>query len=223
MQNTASSWSKSITLLPWLSVMLSVFTLWGYVLMVMLTIENITVELAVAVIGAAAVVIAALIAGVVALIGQWRQLKQDGKTIDSIQKNTDLLSPLANRIHEDSAKSKDVLVETVVPKMTDIGARNQKIDFIASELAYHKRLKNDLSKGAGGRDTTLASINKVYEENARLNSQYTGAQEQLMRLMGENSSLNARNQVLESELEQAQREVGRLTTLLQQLGYEPEI
>ncbi len=223
MQDAASSWSKSITLLPWLPVMISVFTLWGYVLMVMLMNENITVEIAVAVIGAAAVVIAALIAGVVALIGQWRQLKRDGKTIDSIQKNTNSLSPLANRIHEDSAKSKDVLVETVVPKMADIGARNHKIDFIASELAYHKRLKSSLSEDAGGRDTTLAAINKVYEENARLNSQYAGAQEQLLRLMGEVSSLNARNQVLESELGQAQREVERLTSLLQQLGYEPEI
>ena len=186
MQDTISSWSKSITLLPWLSAVISVFTLWGYVLKVILTVENLGVKLTVAVIGVAATVIAALIAGAVALIGQWRQLKRDEKTIVST-------------------------LSEIKPKIDNIDHRtekqSEKIDILVADVEYRKRLEASFPKGVSGKEMIRAGTTAMLEENENLLRQYRKlslaynvAQNQISELSTENTTLRNKIQELEIKL-----------------------
>ena len=157
-------------------------------------------DLIIAIIAAAATILAALITVIGKQFSQSKQFKRDGKTIDGISSDTSDMKSKMQRIDDNAGKSRDLLVESVNPALEKIKERNAKIDFIAGEMEYQKRMKSSLSESASGRDSVLASISVVYEENARLNEQYRRAQERIIHLSVENNQLQEKVTSLKKDL-----------------------
>lgn len=197
-QNNDFSWE----LLPFGVVVFSIFHMWGAII---ISFEDISTGLWVAIIGAFATIGAAVITGVIALVGQWRQAKRDGKAIDKINSDTSEMKPTVHKIDDNTSKIRDIVIESVVPSMVDVRNRNSKIDFIAGELEYQKRLQQDLPKDNRNRDTVLAEIRSVYERNAALSVQHAEAQHRISSLTAENAVLRSKIAELNAELQREQR------------------
>lgn len=141
-------------------------------------------------------VVVALIGVIGTLIVEFLQLKRDGKTIDGINatanntdKTTSMMQQAIQGIENTTSKTHEKIISSVSENIDSIRARNDKIDFIVKEFEYHKRIKNEFSEGASGRDIILAGITAVYEENARLNNQHRDDREALMDLLRKNAEL----------------------------------
>lgn len=151
----------------------------------------------------------AVIGGTIPLITTFIQLKRDGKTIDAISLNTAKIEPTVMDIKEDTTKTKNVVVDELKPVLNEIGKRNEKIDFLATELAYQNRLKNSFTENVTSRDVMLAGITAVYEENARLSEQHRNDQEKIISLTVERNNLKRKLQKAENELRQYQNDRSR--------------
>lgn len=164
-------------ILPWLPAVIAICYLWGYIVMVILAATNYITEIAVACIGGAAVVIAALIAGIIALVGQWKQLKRDGKTIDKICGQASDMKPQVEEIQS--------TVKAIEPSIIRIEDRSSKIDAIASTVQSFNQMKEATAKESP--DKVIAAIVSVYD--------------QLIKTTEENNALLKENQELKNELE----------------------
>ncbi len=149
------------------------------------------------------VAIAVGLIGVVGtLIVALLQLKRDGKTIDSISSTT-------TGIDKDTAIVKvevqtiSTNVSSILPNINTLTASTSKLDFIAQEFEYQKRIKQEFSENAGGRDFLLAGISSIYEENARLAQLHREDQETVVKLVAQVGNLSRRVTQLEKELQDA--------------------
>lgn len=132
-------------------------------------------------------IVVAIIGVVGALLASLLQLKRDGKTIDKLDGRAEQLPAIA----ENAKKSVSVLAEQLKPQVDQISERNKKIDFIAGELEYQKRLNERVSSGVDSRDAILESIKKLYEENARLSAALQSEKEKNYALSIENEKLKS--------------------------------
>ena len=99
------------------------------------------------------------------------QLKRDGKTIDKIDNRTEDISKATftvNNISTSVDKANEML-NSITPEIKTISHTTNKIDFIASEIEYQKRLNEKVSTDISNKDVIVETIKKLYEENARLN------------------------------------------------------
>ena len=131
-------------------------------------------------------IVGSLIGVAGALVINYFQLRRDGKTIDGISSNT--------------KKTYEVIFESITPLLSKIEERNSKIDSIAAEVEYQKRLKSDFSTSASGKEVLIAGIQTVFEENARLNLQHKSDEEKIAALISENRSLTRQVKRLRAEL-----------------------
>ena len=182
-QHRTSIWEEWYLILPWFPVGLAIINLWGEVFM-----DN--GDLITAIIAAAGVILAALIAGVVALIGQSRQLKRDGKSIDETKAIASDIQPKINNIDHRTEK------------------QSEKLDIIIADVEYRKRLEANFPNGVSGRDLIQAGIQKLLSEGSELNLQYQElslkyqqAQNRIMELNAENSQLKGQLSLLKSKLQ----------------------
>lgn len=153
-----------------------------------------TQELIYTIISAAAVILAALIAGIVTLIVQSKQLKRDGKSIDEAKNAVSDMQPKVGSIHSST--------ETMKTSLIKIEERNSKIDSIATEIEVFKRIKSETAGSSIRPEALLASVQSVLEENAQLRKQNYDAQQRIIILTTENNRLQFRNQQLEAALKQ---------------------
>lgn len=145
-------------------------------------------------------IVVALIGVVGALLVNYYQLRRDGKTIDGISSNTSEIHPTVKNINNNTEKTKEVILESIAPLLSKIEERNSKIDSIAAEVEYQKRLKSDFSTSASGKEVLIAGIQTVFEENARLNLQHKSDEEKIKALTSENRSLTRQVKRLRAEL-----------------------
>lgn len=131
-------------------------------------------------------IVGSLIGVAGALVINYFQLRRDGKTIDGISSNTE--------------KTYEVILKSITPLLSKIEERNSKIDSIAAEVEYQKRLKSDFSTSASGKEVLIAGIQTVFEENARLNLQHKSDEEKIAALSSENRSLTRQVKRLRAEL-----------------------
>lgn len=150
-------------ILPWLPVVISICCLWGYIVMVILTATNYTIEIAVACIGGAAVVIAALIAGVIALVGQWKQLKRDGETINKISGQASDIRPKVEEIQS--------TVKAIEPSIVRIEDRSSKIDTIAAAVQSFSQMKESTADKTVSPEELIAKISSVYDQLAKVSEE----------------------------------------------------
>lgn len=178
---------KCCIFLLWLPVGLSLINLWRVVFMG-------TQELIYTIISATAVIVAALIAGIVTLIVQSKQLKRDGRIIDSISSDTSNMMP--------KIENTNSAVNSMVKGIDKIEERNSKIDAMATEIEVFKRLKSEAGGSMVKPEVLLAAISSVLEENANLRQRHQEDQQKILALSVENNRLQLRNQQLESTLKQ---------------------
>lgn len=183
----SSSLDKLCMFSLWCPVGLSLINLWRVVFMG-------TQELVYTIISAAAVIAAPVIAGIVTLIVQSKQLKRDGRIIDSISSDTTDMMPKVENINSS--------VNCMVKDVIRIEERNSKIDAIATEIEVFKRLKSEAGGSSVKPEILLATISSVLEENANLRQQHQEDQQKILTLSIENNRLQFRNQQLESTLKQ---------------------
>ncbi len=169
-------------ILPWLPAVIGACCLWGYIVMVMLAAGNGTMEITVAWIGAAAVVLGAIIAGVVALFGEWKQLKRDGKTIDKISDHASELKPKVENIE----------------KMAE--QQSAQMDALVSDLDHRKRMEAQYPQGIAGKDMMMSGINEMLAQYEKISAQYQKAQEKITSLKIENAQLRNQNQQLKAKV-----------------------
>lgn len=143
-----------------------------------------TQELIYTIISAAAVIAAPIIAGIVTLIVQSKQLKRDGRVIDETKAIATDIQPKVNNIDYRTEK------------------QLEKIDVLVAEVDYRKRVEANFPSGLSGRDLIHAGTQKLIDEGAERNLQYQElslkyqqAQNRIMELNAENSQL--RSQVAE--------------------------
>ena len=143
-----------------------------------------TQELIYTIISAAAVIAAPIIAGIVTLIVQSKQLKRDGRVIDETKAIATDIQPKVNNIDYRTEK------------------QLEKIDVLVAEVDYRKRVEANFPSGLSGRDLIHAGTQKLIDEGAERNLQYQElslkyqqAQNRIMELNVENSQL--RSQVAE--------------------------
>ena len=132
-------------------------------------------------------IIVAIIGVVGVLIASLLQLKRDGKTIDKLDGRTEHIPAIA----DNTKKSVEMLTERIAPQIDQVSTRNDKIDLIASEIEYQKRLNDRVSTGVDSRDVILESIKKLYMENAQLSTALQAEKEKNYTLSIENEKLKA--------------------------------
>lgn len=172
-----SSLDKLCMFSLWCPVGLSLINFWRVVFMG-------TQELIYTIISAAAVIAAPIIAGIVTLIVQSKQLKRDGRVIDETKAIATDIQPKVNSIDYRTEK------------------QLEKIDVLVAEVDYRKRVEANFPSGLSGRDLIHAGTQKLIDEGAERNLQYQElslkyqqAQNRIMELNAENSQL--RSQVAE--------------------------
>lgn len=172
-----SSLDKLCMFSLWCPVGLSLINFWRVVFMG-------TQELIYTIISAAAVIAAPIIAGIVTLIVQSKQLKRDGRVIDETKAIATDIQPKVNNIDYRTEK------------------QLEKIDILVAEVDYRKRVEANFPSGLSGRDLIHAGTQKLIDEGAERNLQYQElslkyqqAQNRIMELNAENSQL--RSQVAE--------------------------
>lgn len=172
-----SSLDKLCMFSLWCPVGLSLINFWRVVFMG-------TQELIYTIISAAAVIAAPIIAGIVTLIVQSKQLKRDGRVIDETKAIATDIQPKVNNIDYRTEK------------------QLEKIDVLVAEVDYRKRVEANFPSGLSGRDLIHAGTQKLIDEGAERNLQYQElslkyqqAQNRIMELNAENSQL--RSQVAE--------------------------
>lgn len=145
-------------------------------------------------------IVGSLIGVAGALVINYFQLRRDGKTIDGISSNTSEIHPTVKNINNNTEKTNKAIFESITPLLSKIEERNSKIDSIAAEVEYQKRLKSDFSTSASGKEVLIAGIQTVFEENARLNLQHKSDEEKIKALTSENRSLTRQVKRLRAEL-----------------------
>lgn len=183
-QDRPSSLDKWCMFSLWLPVGMSLVNLWRVVFM-----DN--QDLIVAIISAAAVILAALIAGIITLIVQSEQLKRDGKTIDETKTITSDMHPKINNIDYRTEK------------------QTEKLEVIVADIEYRKRLEATYPKGVSGRDLIDIGTQQLINEGSALNLKYQElslryqeAQNRIMELNTQNSQLRSHVSQLKSRLKE---------------------
>lgn len=180
-------------LLPWIVVILSIINMWG---MIFMNLADIPTAIWVAIIGAAATVGAAIIAGAVALIGQWVQAKRDGKALESIGSETGAMKPKVDNI--------DTVVKKISKDITKIEDRSQQISSIAAAVESFKYLKDRSSGSSIKAEEFIAQMTNVFQERANLTAQHESDQAQIAELKKQNRILAREKQQLEIEVKTLQ-------------------
>lgn len=176
------------TLLPWAVVVLSVINMWRMILMSMMDISVTTVD---AVIGAAGAIVAALIAGIITLIVQNRQLKIDSGILAEIRKNTvEDIKPSAAAAQNSTSRTE--------PLVTEIDTlQNRQMEILAalsSDLDHRKRMEASAgSRAVSDRDLICATVTDLF-------SRYAKAERQIETLSQENAQLKEQLWQAEQEL-----------------------
>ena len=184
---------------PWellsrIIIILSLFNLWGLAIM---SIKDIPTAIWVAIIGAAATIIGTLIANTGSLIGQGRQLKRDGKTIEQIRETANTApASLEKAIQNSEAKICEKLTDqdkNLIASLTEIksstGAMQRQIENLNMHRANSPVQMNAL----------VAAITEMYAQHDR-------DQKTIESLQNEIAELKRRNQELENTL--LQRDLG---------------
>ena len=182
-------------LLPWIVVVLSIFNMWR---MIFMNISDIPAGVWAAVIGAAATVGAAIIAGAVALIGQWRQAKNDGEVIKGINSDTKDMQPKVGNI--------DTTVKAMADNVIRIEDRSKQISSIATAVESFKFLKDNTSDKAISPEVLLAQMSSVFEDRARLEAQHKIDQKKIIELTMQKKALEEQYQSLRAEIRIMKRE-----------------
>ena len=107
-------------ILPWIAVVFSIINMWGNFFM---GLEDISVSIWFSIISAGATLGAAIIAAAVALFGQWRQAKRDGKTINNINENTSNTFDIGRNIADMSKSTSNGINDLI----SDLKHRKSKI------------------------------------------------------------------------------------------------
>lgn len=107
------------------------------------------------------------------LIVTFIQLKRDGKTIDQINTTSNSIN-LATTVTKEKAEK----IPEISAAVNSIVARNDKIDALAKEMEFQKRLKDEYSNGFN-RDHLMAEMNAVFENNASLHAQLRESKKQI--------------------------------------------
>lgn len=107
------------------------------------------------------------------LIVTFIQLKRDGKTIDQINATSNSIN-LATTITKEKAEK----IPDISAAVNSIVARNDKIDALAKEMEFQKRLKDEYSNGFN-RDHLMAGMSAVFEDNASLHAQLRESKKQI--------------------------------------------
>lgn len=171
-----------------------------------MSIEDIPTAIWVAIIGAAATIIGTLIANTGSLIGQGRQLKRDGKTIDQIHETTKAAEPKIGNIEKSCDKICEKLNnqdKNLITSLTEIksstGAMQRQFENLNMYRANSPIQMNAL----------VAAITEMF-------AQHDKDQKRIDLLERENFELKQRNQSLEAQLRQSS------TTDREQDTWEPE-
>lgn len=128
---------------------------------------------------ALATIAAALIAGIIALVGQWKQLKRDGKTIDKIYGQASDMKPQVEEIQS--------TVKAIEPSIIRIEDRSSKIDTIAAAVQSFNQMKESAAEKTTSPEKVIAAITSVYD--------------QLVKVTEEKNTLLKENLELRNELE----------------------
>lgn len=183
-------------ILPWLPAVIGACCLWGYVIMVMLSATNNAIEIVVAYIGGVAVIGGALIAGVIALIGQWRQLKRDGKTINKISDHASDMKPKVEEIQS--------AVRAIGPSIIRIEDRSSKIDTIAAAVQSFSQMREETADKTIPPEELIAKISSIYAQLAKVSEEKAvllKENEELKRELKKQKALNHSFQKSNRELE----------------------
>ena len=188
-QKDPAIWRQKLWL--WLPTTLSLFYLWGLIVM--------EFDLISAIIGGAVTLVVSVLTLFGVQLSESRQLKRDSESIKET-KNIAADTKL-------TVTGLNASVEAIKPSISQIDDRTKKIDSIATEIAIFRELRNGTSGGVRP-EVMLASMSAVFEENAMLKNQVKEAQNRVLDLTEENQRLNAKVHQLEGKL-RASRSHGR--------------
>lgn len=95
------------------------------------------------------------------------QDKKDSNTIGTVKQDTALILPKAENIERDTRETHNLLIGKLDAEIDKLITGKDKIDFIFDEINYKKRLESEY-KGVVEKDRVVASVDKIFEDNANL-------------------------------------------------------
>lgn len=109
----------------------------------------------------------AIIGVIGAILANFFQYKKDSNTIGTVKQDTALILPKAENIERDTRETHNLLIGNLDAKIDKLITGKDKIDFIFDEINYKKRLESEY-KGVVEKDRVVASVDKIFEDNANL-------------------------------------------------------
>lgn len=170
--------------LPWIPVVISLFYLWGVILM--------NLDIVSTIIGGAVTLVVAFFTTFAVQLSESRQMKKDGESIKETKNMVSDTKPIIGVIHANT--------ETVKSDIEHIDERTQ---VIATEIMNFRNLQQEK---AGNIDAgaILASVSAALQDYASLKRKLEESESNVQRLTQENERLSSRNRFLEQQLNQSQ-------------------
>lgn len=159
--------------------------------------------------------IGGIVAIVVALIGvigtsvvEIVRSNKQGNVVTSVKADTSEVKPKVGYIEENTKEIRDEVAKRIIPSLmitsTATTSLSSKVDAMYNELDFQKRLRADLSTGIADKDRFMVGIEKLYQENARLNKENKDLRLDLRR--EQEKTLDLLQQVKDLNDESARRE-----------------
>ncbi|MGE9896290.1 hypothetical protein ACQQ97_05215 [Anaerovoracaceae bacterium SGI.195] len=111
--------------------------------------------------------VVAIIGVIGAILANFFQYKKDSNTIGTVKQDTALILPKAENIERDTRETHNLLIGKLDAEIDKLITGKDKIDFIFDEINYKKRLESEY-KGVVEKDRVVASVDKIFEDNANL-------------------------------------------------------
>ncbi len=147
---------------------------------------------------AVAAIIAAVIGGLVTVIGfllpERRRTREIIKKLEGISSETKIVPP----VKEDTLEIRRNVTATIIPSLKTTENISDGVKAVVDELNFRKGVRSESSIKT--LDALKAGMDTVFEENVRLNKTIKEQAEEIGSLKTKNQELEAKNQALEKQL-----------------------
>lgn len=154
--------------------------------------NNGTVAIVVAIIGAVATIIGLIITTI-----------KDSNKVSSVKEDTIVIKPDVSVIKNDVNKVKDNVIENIVPSLKNTEKASNfisgKVDELYNEMNYHKRLQTELKENIKHKDYFIDGIEALYQTNGLLSAENNELKKQLLLSKEQNEILIDRVASLKKE------------------------
>lgn len=149
-------------------------------------------------------IVVAIIGVIGSLIRTNIELKKDSKTTGIIKADTSEIKPKIANTEQDTRRIKEVIVEEIAPRFRGNNTFIDKIDIIASDVEFRKRLEDQTIRNGIDTQEVVASINAMETIIRNQENQIRDLRRENIELKSTNIEITKENEELQSKLDEYQ-------------------